>query len=492
MKARLQAVWPHVTARTIGDAERTVVVFASIPFQLPPRFVPLLPAYEERFLCIMLVLLRQPRTHIVYVTSQPVFPRLVDYWFGLVPELDTPEARARLHLLSPVDARLEPLTRKILERPRFVERLRATIVNPQHSFVLPFITTDDEIELAGRLGVAVYGADPALARFGTKCGSRRVFAEEGVPHAEGVEGVGTVAEVVAAIRSIRAARPSVRGVVVKLDDSVSGLGNAVVDLEGAATDAEVETRAREPRLEDLELTPEGFYAALAARGGVVEELIEGGEFRSPSVQLRVSPEGEIDVLSTHDQVLGGNHGQTYLGCRMPCDPEYEPAISADARVIASRLAREGVMGRFAVDFVAVRDAADAPWRHFAVEINLRQGGTSHPLFTCAALTDGSYDLERGLFLSANGEPRYYVATDHLGSPAYASLTPDDLLDLAVSRSLAWDEDRQAGVVFHMVSALAAGGFVGLTAIGSSAADAQAFYNEVKRSLDEETDGYVPA
>ena len=52
--------------------------------------------------------------------------------------------------------------------------------------------------------------------------------------------------------------------------------------------------------------------------------------------------------------------------------------------------------------------------------------------------------------------------------------------------------RQAGVVFHMVSALAAGGFVGLTAIGSSAADAQAFYNEVKRSLDEETDGYVPA
>jgi hypothetical protein len=485
LQARLVELWPTVTTRTVGDEERTVVVLVSIPFQLPPRFVPLLPAYEERLLCLVLVLLRQPRSHVVYVTSQPVFPRLVDYWFGLVPELDTPEARCRLHLLSPVDGRLRPLTEKILARARFVERIREAIVNPDRSLMLPFATTPLEVELAVRLGIPVYGPEPTLARFGTKGGSRRLFAEEGIPHPPGVEGVWSVGEVVTAIQAIRASRPGAREVVVKLDDSVSGLGNAIVSLDGAAEPAQLEARARRPQLEDGELDPEAFYAALGERGGIVEERIGGAEFRSPSVQLRVSPDGEIDLLSTHDQVLGGDHGQTYLGCRMPADSAYEPAISRDARTIAARLAREGVIGRFGIDFVAVRDAGEG-WRHYAVEINLRQGGTTHPLLTCQALTDGAYDVERGEFLNSAGAAKYYAATDHLASPAYASLTPDDLIDLAAARRLAWDDKRQVGVVFHMVSALAAGGFVGLTAIGDSAAHAQELYDEVKRTLDEET------
>lgn len=485
LQARLRELWPNLTTRSVGDEERTVVVLVSIPFQLPPRFVPLLPAYEERLLCVMLVLLRQPRSHVVYVTSQPIFPRLVDYWFSLVPELDTPEARRRLHLLSPVDGRLRPLTEKILARPRFVERIRETIINPDRSLMLPFATTPLEVDLAVALGIPMYGPEPALAHLGTKSGSRRIFAEEGVPHPLGVEGVRSVSDVVAAIQSIVAARRGVREVVVKLDDSVSGLGNAIVSLDGAVGPAELEARARTLQLEDRELEPEAFYAALGERGGIVEERIGGAEFRSPSAQLRVSPDGEIDLLSTHDQVLGGDHGQTYLGCRMPADPAYESPISRDARTIGARLAREGVIGRFGIDFVAVRDRGQG-WRHYAVEINLRQGGTTHPLLTCQALTDGAYDVECGRFLNSAGAAKYYAATDHLASPAYASLTPDDLIDLAAAHRLAWDDERQVGIVFHMVSALAAGGFVGLTAIGDSVAHAQALYDEVKRTLDRET------
>ena len=73
-------------------------------------------------------------------------------------------------------------------------------------------------------------------------------------------------------------------------------------------------------LEDTEATVLDYLAALAVQGGIVEERIEGEDFRSPSAQLRISPSGQVDILSTHDQVLGGPNGQTYFGCRFPPIP----------------------------------------------------------------------------------------------------------------------------------------------------------------------------
>jgi hypothetical protein len=46
--------------------------------------------------------------------------------------------------------------------------------------------------------------------------------------------------------------------------------------------------------------------------------------------------------------------------------------------------REGAIGRAAIDFVAVKRGA--LWRPYAVEINLRCGGTTHPLFALTALS----------------------------------------------------------------------------------------------------------
>jgi hypothetical protein len=68
-------------------------------------------------------------------------------------------------------------------------------------------------------------------------------------------------------------------------------------------------------------TFERYIARLGETGGVVEELIAGEEFRSPSVQLRVTPFGQVELVSTHDQLLGGPSGQTYIGCRFPADAE---------------------------------------------------------------------------------------------------------------------------------------------------------------------------
>jgi hypothetical protein len=475
LQSKLRELWPSVTLRSIGDVERTVVVTHSISLDVPDQLVPVFPAYEERFLCLVLSLLRAPRSRVVYVTSQPIHPRLVDYYFGLVPELDTAEARERFVPVSLVDGRNEPLSRKLIARPGAIRRIRGLIGDPELAFLLPFCMTEDEVDLAVRLGLPVYGSDPALNWLGTKTGSRRVFEEEDVPHPAGLDLDGR-GDLPAALRELRTRRPEARGAVLKLDKGVSGLGNALLDLTaGDDLPAAIE-------LEDTEITLDEYLAALDDEGGIVEERIEGERFRSPSVQLRMSPAGQVDIMSTHDQVLGGPHGQTYFGCHFPADQEYAAQLAAEGLKVGRRLAREGVIGRASVDFAAVR--GEDGWSPYALEINLRCGGTTHPLFALTSLTDGVYDPLAGEWRTRLGDLKHYAATDHLDSPAYTSLTPDDLLDVVAERELGWDGETETGVVLHMVSALAVVGRIGLTAIGDTLEEARRHYYDVKAAVDE--------
>jgi hypothetical protein len=342
--------------------------------------------------------------------------------------------------------------------------------------ILPFCMTADEVTLAESLEIPIYGSDPALNWLGSKTGSRRVFAEEGVPHPVGLE-VGGSAGLQDALGELRARSPNARGAVLKLDQGVSGLGNALLDLERAGRDLH-----RAIELEDEELSVEQYLAALDDEGGIVEERIEGEAFRSPSVQLRMSPAGQVDVMSTHDQVLGGLHSHTYFGCHFPADSEYAERIAAESLKVGRRLAREGVIGRAAVDFAAVRDGDG--WHPYALEINLRCGGTTHPLFALTTLTDGVYDPLAAEYRTRYGDIKHYAATDHLDSPAYRSLTPDDLLDVVAERRLGWDTERETGVVLHMISAIAVAGRIGLTAIGDTLEEARRRYYDVKAAVDE--------
>jgi hypothetical protein len=75
LQARLRSIWPTITLRSLGDIDRTMVVVHSISFAVPDHLIPVFPAYEERFLCLVLSLLRAPRSRVVYVTSQPIHPR---------------------------------------------------------------------------------------------------------------------------------------------------------------------------------------------------------------------------------------------------------------------------------------------------------------------------------------------------------------------------------------------------------------------------------
>jgi hypothetical protein len=486
LQTRLVPLWRSI--ERLNQDEQTIVVVPSLTVDIGDRQGATIQAYEERFL-FLLLLLRQPRARLVYVTSQPILPSVIDYYLDLLPGVIPSHARKRLFLVSTLDGSALPLTQKILERPRLIRRISDLVLDPERAHLVPYNTTELERDLALALGIPMYGADPRHFHFGTKTGCRRLFAEEGVPHPLGREEIGSVADAVSAAASMRAQRPEIEHVLLKLNEGVSGEGNARVDLRGLPAPGEdgeagaIEERIRGMAFESAGMTLDLYLTKLDAAGGVVEELIAGDEFRSPSVQLRVTPLGKVELLSTHDQLLGGPSGQTFIGCRFPADAEYAPQITAEAAKIGARLAAEGVIGRFALDFVTVR--RNGAWDPYAIELNLRKGGTTHPFLTLQFLTDGRYDPERAVFTAPGGQEKHFVASDHVENPAYRDLTPDDLFDIAARRGLHFDHARQTGIVFHMLAALAESGWMGMTAVGDSAADADRAYREAIAVLDEE-------
>src|SRR4051812_4771827 len=405
LQERLVPLWHSIEA--MNQDPQTIVVVPSISLDTLDESAISMQPYEERYL-FLLLLLRQPRARLIYVTSQPILPSVIDYYLDLLPGVIPSHARPRLFTVPVLDGTNKPLSVKLLERPRLMERIRDLVPDPTRAHLVPYNTTELERDLAVRLGIPMYGADPRHFPLGTKSGCRRLFEEEGVPHPMGVENLASVDEVIDAILGARATKPSIAQVLVKLNEGVSGEGNALVDLAAVPEPGSPEERkAVQAAVEAMEFElPDATYAAytdkLVERGGVIEERIQGNDFTSPSVQLRITPLGKLELLSTHDQMLGGASGQSYLGCVFPANPEYAPTITREAAKIGRRLAEEGVIGRFALDFVAVRDDA-GEWQASAIEINLRKGGTTHPFLTLQFLTDGTYDPDAATFTAPSGK-----------------------------------------------------------------------------------------
>jgi hypothetical protein len=447
--------------------------------------------YEERAL-FNLMLLRHPRQRVVYVTSKRLNPLVVDYYLHQMRGVPAAHAHRRLTLLDCDDASARPLSEKILERPRLLARIREAIADPERAHLNVFNASPLERTLSLALGIPLNAPDPDLIGYGSKTGSRGVFRAAGIPMAPGREGLRDTEDLAEGIAELWAEDPDLARVVVKLNNSFSGEGNALLDLRPLAEHLGPQPSAATRRaavyrglhhlaLEAPDLGIEGYRAQFDHMGGVCEAWIEGHGKRSPSAQLRINPLGEVQVVSTHDQVLGGPSGQVFLGATFPAEPIYRLEIQELGRRVGAVLASRGVIGRFGVDFLAIPHESGA-LDLYAVEINLRQGGTTHPFNILKLLTDGVYDEDTGVFRTTQGQPRAYFATDTLKDPAYRGLLPFDLLDRLVLEGMSF-RPNETGVLFHLLGCLSEFGKLGCVCVEASVEDAKALYLQVVRMLD---------
>ena len=128
---RLQERMPQVwSAMGLNEEGESVVVVPSVTLdRVTERSGSLGQAMEERFL-FLLLLLREPRLRMVYVTSMPIAPAVVEYYLALLPGVIPSHAWARLPLVPVNDASPRPLSEKLLERPRLLARIADLVPDP--------------------------------------------------------------------------------------------------------------------------------------------------------------------------------------------------------------------------------------------------------------------------------------------------------------------------------------------------------------------------
>src|SRR5947207_8446121 len=122
LQKKLVPLWKSI--ERFNQDPQTIVVVPSISIDAISEGA-VMQAYEERFL-FLLLLLRQPRARVIYVTSQAILPAIIDYYLDLLPGVIASHAKRRLFLVAPLDATSRPLSIKLLERPRLIEQIRAS------------------------------------------------------------------------------------------------------------------------------------------------------------------------------------------------------------------------------------------------------------------------------------------------------------------------------------------------------------------------------
>ena len=134
--------------------------------------------YYEEALLFLLIRLRNPRSRVIYVTSRPLPQSVIDYYLQFLAGIPISHAAARLTLLSAYDGSARPLTEKVLERPRLVEKIKSSITNLERAYLTVFRSTPLERRLALRLGIPLNAADPEMEDHLGKSGAKKTTGKK--------------------------------------------------------------------------------------------------------------------------------------------------------------------------------------------------------------------------------------------------------------------------------------------------------------------------
>jgi hypothetical protein len=103
-----------------------------------------------------------------------------------------------------------------------------------------------------------------------------------------------------------------------MNDGFSGDGNAMYTYPDVQVDEALGKNIESSLSQNMQtvardLGEKLFFEKLLGMGGVAEEFLEGDVKTSPSVQCVISPDKQVQIVSTHDQLLGGEDGQVFIG-----------------------------------------------------------------------------------------------------------------------------------------------------------------------------------
>lgn len=194
-----------------------------------------------------------------------------------------------------------------------------------------FMYTKAEADLVEKLGLT----QPPLSRyeeFHTKSVFRSLALEAGLPIPKGYQEVGGGAAVTAAIGKLFL--HGAKEVIIKQDAGVAGLGTLRLQRHEYIKKI----------FHQHSCTPIAGIAEAPADRFVVEEWCQN-VITSPSIQMYITKEQEVQILSLHEQLFYPNK-QTYRGCRSVdwLDQKVVLQLQLDAKKFGTYLANQGYSG----------------------------------------------------------------------------------------------------------------------------------------------------
>lgn len=427
--------------------------------------------YETRSMWSVLRAMN-PGTNVLFVTSEKINANSIDHLLNLLPNSE--EVRDRIKFFHLENKKLSTnrnsssLARRVLDCPEILEEIKNQI-DPETTYLDPFLSTEVEEKLGEYFGIPVLGVSPEFKYFQGKSGNKKIFNDCLVPHAQGLSDINSLEQLYTAIETLWSENPHCQKMVLKLNEGVSGNGNAILRLPIAFSEflaySSLERKIfLKACLELLEFQSKVLdwesYCAQIPKGMIIEVWLDGKKKYSPSCQGVISPKGKVEILSTHEQILD-QAGQTYLGCIFPAKWDYRQKIQSYTMRIGKEMAKKGIIGPYAVDFMVVDGNI------FAIEINLRQGGTTHPYQLAKHLTSSRFDYRTGTLRTEGNQKIYYQSNDNWLDEKLKGKAISSLLDFMVQNHVTYNPLLKSGVIFHMLGTMKENGKIGFTVIGAS-------------------------
>ncbi|MFJ9854852.1 peptide ligase PGM1-related protein [Streptomyces sp. NPDC101150] len=436
--------------------------------------------------------------HLLYVTDRPIADaeQQISYYLALCGA--DRSAGKRVEPASMHDPSWRWLSHKLLDPTRaqarrvrarlsaFREDMRRAGASVEFSYFEPSRPLE---ELARSLGLPVGQASAAHISLGNKHSGRRLFREAGIRVPVGHDPFHTEEGLARALADL--ARAGHTRAVVKLDSSrfAGGYGQALCDLTTLAAAPSADPGGSVPSpaaalsaFSAAHLRGTGGHRAefaedIARFGAVAEAWLgDGTAVRSPSFQGRLTRDGRVETVSTHEQVFDP-HKRTFTGCAFPADAAYRRTVTEYGLRMGRTLLERGVtQGDYGVDFLAV-PGPGTTWQVLGCEVNLRATATKHAFLTATGLL-GAQATTDGRLVVDGGE-RVYEASDALTIDGCEGVRPAQLIDWVTASPLHYDPRRGSGVVLHMMSAAAQYGRFGAVAIGTDHRHARRLLDDLR-------------
>ncbi|CEP03785.1 hypothetical protein PBRA_003392 [Plasmodiophora brassicae] len=347
--------------------------------------------------------LADPNVEVVYVSAYPISDEIQRYYVQLLQLRGVPSLQTRLKFLCPepqamlVDLKV-PLATSLYYSPKCLSRIRQ-LTQGHSSYIVPNLVGPDDLKVAVFLKLPILAAEPSIARnISSASGSKRVFTEALVGSPIGAHDIHAESDLYTQLSELIIGNLGVQRWIIKLNDESGGRGISFFEPAKLKVFSEIvqehQTSNKFSDPDALTFNQERLQSALSQRLQFIVRLVHPELYEhgwrsfvecielvgacieacpqsvagSPSVNLFIEPDGNITVLSTHDQLFSRPY--VHVGSVFPqssCNPA---TLRQTALQVAAVCSARGVLGFVGIDFIVAVNDSTKQHVLLAVDLNL--------------------------------------------------------------------------------------------------------------------------